>query len=625
MIGRLLSGRYRIEETVGTGGMAVVYRAVDESSGEDVAVKVLRPEFETDTEFVSRFRTEAEAATKVYHENIVSVLDVGIDGETRYIVMEYVQGSTLKEMIRSEGRIHPDVALRMTIRILAAVDHAHRNGIVHRDIKPQNILVDKDGQVKVADFGIARLKTGPVKEEGRVFGSVHYISPEQARGEQANEQSDIYSVGIVMYEMLSGHVPFEGSTPMSVALKHVNERPESLRKQVKEISKALDEVVMRALAKDKAMRYPNAAEMAADLRKTIMHPRGGFVKYPEKKIEPEESAAGETAQKSAEKAKPEKKRLRLRLRLRLKLRRHLRHALFYGIASLCLLFALIGGLYFLITHRMMVMPQLVGMEETAAVNQLIEAELVPSVVNAYSDDYPTGAVMLQSYDADTQLRVGTTVTLTVSLGKQRFDLPDMIGWDEDLAVETLDSMEANIAEIRYVKSVEEAGKVLNVNAPPGVTSRDTPLILTISGRKVKMPDVCGLDAATAENVLKSEGITVSRVLEGTLPDALEGTVIYQSEPSERAVVQGSDVYLIVCRERVNNYAPPAPLMVVVPMDNIRLQIEMRTPSDQTVTLYSGRPARGTHRFGLTSTEKGTHTVTVKMNDIAFETMKIDFE
>ena len=261
MIGRLISGRYLIEAQVGMGGMAVVYRARDQQENRTVALKVLRPEYQGDEEFVHRFSREAEAAAKVFHENIVNLFDVGIDGDMRYIVMEYVDGQTLKEMIREEGRIHPDVAIRMTIRILAAVDHAHRNGIVHRDIKPQNILVDRDGVVKVADFGIARLKASQTTRlnSGSALGSVHYISPEQARGEVADEQSDLYSVGVVMYEMLTGHVPFDGETAVSVALMHLNDAPKSIRADNPKVSRALDEVVMRALCKDKKRRYQSAA------------------------------------------------------------------------------------------------------------------------------------------------------------------------------------------------------------------------------------------------------------------------------------------------------------------------------------------------------------------------------
>ena len=283
-IGTVLSGRYVVEEVVGTGGMAVVYRAWDRKKRRIVAVKVLRPEFQQDAEFLRRFNREAEAASKVSHENIVNMYDVGADGDTRYIVMEYVDGTTLKEMIRQMGHLSPDAVVRMGIRILAAVDHAHVNGIVHRDIKPQNILVDSQGNVKVADFGIARLKaqqtTRVADVNSSALGSVHYISPEQASGEVADEKSDLYSVGVVLYEMLTGKVPFDGDTAVSVALKHVSEEPRSMREIDPSISKALDEVVLRALRKDPAQRYQTAADMALDLRKALGKPSGGFVKTP---------------------------------------------------------------------------------------------------------------------------------------------------------------------------------------------------------------------------------------------------------------------------------------------------------------------------------------------------------
>ena len=254
LIGKTLDGLYTVRELIGTGGMAVVYRAYDKIRKRTVAIKVLRPEYESDEEFVRRFSREAEAASKVSHENIVNMLDVGIDGEVRYIVMEFVDGQTLKELIREKGRIPPDQALRMTIRILAAVDHAHRNGIVHRDIKPQNILVDRQGRVKVADFGIARLKTEQktqLDENGAsALGSVHYFSPEQARGEVADEKSDLYSVGVVMYEMLTGRVPFVGDTPVSVAMQHINDAPPPITDYAPETPPAVVAVVMKALAKN---------------------------------------------------------------------------------------------------------------------------------------------------------------------------------------------------------------------------------------------------------------------------------------------------------------------------------------------------------------------------------------
>ncbi len=229
----------------------------------EVAVKVLR-EDSPRQDFIA-LQPRAQAASKMSHENIVSVYDVGQDGDVRYIGMEYVKGRTLKEVIRQAGRIEQRRAVQMVLRILAAVDCAHKNHIIHRDIKPQNILVDMQGNIKGADFGIARLTTGITQtytSDNNVLGSVHYFSPEQASGQVADEKSDLYSVGVVLFEMVTGEVPFDGDTPISVALKHVQEAPRSARTIEPEISKALDEVISKALDKESACRYQTAAEMA---------------------------------------------------------------------------------------------------------------------------------------------------------------------------------------------------------------------------------------------------------------------------------------------------------------------------------------------------------------------------
>lgn len=226
MTERILANRYRLIEQIGMGGMAIVYRAVDLRTGHNVAVKVLRPEYNEDREFISRFQREAEAASKMTHHNIVNLLDVGMDGENRYLVMEYVQGKTLKAVIQERGKLSAPLACQIAIRILSALEHAHRNGIVHRDIKPQNILVHEDGHIKVADFGIARIADSATLTHGdNVMGSVHYFSPEQARGEGATAASDIYSTGIVLYEMLTGRVPYDGDNPVAVAMQHLHAAP----------------------------------------------------------------------------------------------------------------------------------------------------------------------------------------------------------------------------------------------------------------------------------------------------------------------------------------------------------------------------------------------------------------
>ena len=613
MIGRLISGRYRIEAVVGTGGMAVVYRALDLQENRTVAIKVLRPEYESDMEFVRRFSREAEAAAKMSHENIVNLLDVGIEGEMRYIVMEYVDGQTLKEMIREEGRIHPDVALRMTIRILAAVDHAHRNGIVHRDIKPQNILVDREGRVKVADFGIARLKTSQTTQldpNGSAMGSVHYLSPEQARGEVVSEQSDLYSVGIVLYEMLTGHVPFDGETTVSVALKHVSEAPRSMRAGNSQISRALDEVVMRALCKDKERRYQTAAEMAADLRKTIAHPRGGFVQYP-KGREVAEDAPREPRKKKVKMPRPKKGR-----------RKWLMIAC--GAALACAL--ALSGVYFRSIRGTIPMPNLIGLPEDQAVEAVKALGIEDvTVVNAYSEDYGEGVIMLQSRAQGDLLRRDARITLTASLGSQWFYLEDMTGWNSQEAIALLEEAGAMNVHLDYDQSDLPVGTVISVDQPSGWTSRDAQLTVKISGQSVSVPSLSGLSLEGARAVIEAEGLVLGTVSEGDSADARSGAVIAQSIAPYTQVLTGTAVDLTICRAQETRYAPDTALTLVVPLNNLQVLIELTMPSGQTAEVYRGALAAGTHQVSLASTEAGVHVVNIYLDGVLCERLLLDFE
>ena len=612
MIGRVISGRYVVQAVVGTGGMAVVYRAFDQKKNRIVAIKVLRPEYESDEEFVRRFSREAEAASKVSHENIVNMLDVGIDGDMRYIVMEFVDGQTLKDMIRQRGTIHPDTAIRMTIRILAAVDHAHRNGIVHRDIKPQNILVDNQGRVKVADFGIARLKASQTTtlEEGSTtgsaLGSVHYFSPEQARGEVADEKSDLYSVGVVMYEMLTGQVPFDGETSVSVALKHVSEAPKSMRDHQEGISKALDEVVMRALCKDAAKRYQTAAEMAADLRKTISHPQGGFVTYPK---DPEE----------LEREKEERRRKKARDRR--KLRRTM--LLCIGIGVVAILAA--GLWYFINNSNTYVMPDLVGQEQLLAQDALEQMGGGAEVEYNYSEQFEEGIVIAQSRRVGARVKQGVPVVLTVSRGTQWYYLEDCVGRSLEDAMDALRAEGVETIDALYVQSDAPVGTVVAMSPEAGRQTKDAPVMFTVSGQRIIMPSLTGFTLADAKALIEAEGLELGTVLEGDAADALPNTVIGQSEAAGSELMAGTQVDITVNQPKAAAYYPISKLSVVVPLNGSGVQLMMIAPSGDAKEVYHGVLNAGTYRIALSSAEPGRHTVNIYMDGVLMESETVEFE
>ncbi|MBQ9039155.1 MAG: protein kinase [Clostridia bacterium] len=612
MIGSVISGRYVVQAIVGTGGMAVVYRAFDKKKNRIVAIKVLRPEYESDEEFVRRFSREAEAASKVSHENIVNMLDVGIDGDMRYIVMEYVDGQTLKEMIRQRGTIHPDTAIRMTIRILAAVDHAHRNGIVHRDIKPQNILVDNQGRVKVADFGIARLKASQTTAldeggtTGSALGSVHYFSPEQARGEVADEKSDLYSVGVVMYEMLTGQVPFDGETSVSVALKHVNEPPRSMRDHQEGISKALDEVVMRALCKDPSKRYQTAAEMAADLRKTISRPEGGFVTYP----------------KDTDTLKQEKDERR---RQREKERRKLRRTMLFCLSLGLVLIAAAGAWYFTNTANTYVVPDLVGQEQLLAQDVLEQLGGASDVSYSYSEEYEEGIVISQSRRAGARVKQSVPVVLTVSRGSQWYYLEDFVGQRLEDATDALRAQGVETVDVNYVQSEAPVGSVVSVSPQPGRQTKDEPVTLSVSGQRILMPSLIGFALDDARKLIEAENLQLGTVTEAEAVDAVPGTVIAQSVEAGAELLAGAVVDITVNQARQVLYYPISKLSVVVPLNGSDVQLALTAPSGNVREVYHGVLNAGTYRIALDSDEPGQHTVNITMDGVLMESRTVNFE
>ena len=377
--------------------MASVYRALDLRTGHRVAVKFLRQEFHKNPEFLDRFRREATAASRMSHHNIVNLLDIGDDPKSPYLVFEYVDGKTLKEIIADHGKLPQATAVQIAIRILSALRHAHEAGIIHRDIKPQNILVDRQGYIKVSDFGIARMVGSNTMQDAdgkpSIMGSVHYFSPEQARGETATVSSDLYSVGVVLYEMLTGTVPFEGETPVAVAIQHVQVAPKPIRELNPAVSPALENVVAKAMEKDPRQRYASAMFMAQALHAALLA----------EKEPTQDTPVFPAQQKAAKRRSVFAGRLRGRLLIIL-----LGFALIAGLV--------LGGVFI---YRDIVnatrAPLLVAETEETAVRLAERAGLSPRIERISSDE-PVGIVITQSHDLGFPMQRGDTILITVSSG-----------------------------------------------------------------------------------------------------------------------------------------------------------------------------------------------------------------
>ena len=552
MTEKILANRYRLTEQIGMGGMAIVYRAVDLRTGHNVAVKVLRPEFNEDREFIGRFQREAEAASKMTHHNIVNLLDVGMDGENRYLVMEYVQGKTLKEVIHERGKLSAPLACQIAIRILSALEHAHRNGIVHRDIKPQNILVHEDGHIKVADFGIARIADSATLTKGdNVMGSVHYFSPEQARGEGATAASDIYSTGIVLYEMLTGRVPYDGDNPVAVAMQHLHATPVPIQSLAPDVPTSVIRVCMKAMEKNPAMRYQSARDMATDLRDALAE-RGDRaliadsdpeIYQPKPPVTPGENkpnpGSGNTAGQAGLIATLLAKRSMIRIGMDILLALVIIAGLFFG-----------GRAIYRQILTTVTVPNVVGMD-------LSEAELVISREGMSvgkepkyiaSDEYPESAVIMQNPVAGTTARKGDSVILIISAGPTDFDMPDVMNKPVDEATELLESRGLKVTRDRAASSSVEKGNVMNqIPAAGEKVTKDTAVTLTISGGMTTIPNMTGGTLGNAEEEIMKNNLTLQPALKYTPTDnpELHGTVAEQLPEANSQAAEDTAVSLVL--------------------------------------------------------------------------------
>lgn len=544
MVGRILGGRYQIQHRVGSGGMATVYRAVDTYLNRPVAVKILRPEFAGDEDFVRRFRREARAAASLSHPNVVAVYDVGREGDdTYYIIMEYVDGPTLKEYIREGGPLPAHEAVRIAGEILEALEHAHQMGVVHRDVKPQNVLLTRGGHAKVADFGIARATTGAsATHTATVVGTAHYVSPEQARGQAADERSDVYSTAVVLYEMLTGRVPFEGEIPVAVALKHVRDEPLPPRAINPSVPAALERVVLRAMAKDPAQRYPSAGAF----RRELIAAANGRSTLPDSPAPADPAhAEPEPDQPTLVVGRPPRRRL---------------GTLWRQVAVLTVLTVLLAGsgalAYWGVGRWLRVptvdVPDVRGMSLVEAQRRLTAAGLLPVVVaTRYSNTVPVNSVIDESPTPGTPVKAGRRVELTVSSGPDWVPggVPDVAGQAARQAELNLENAGLRWVEVHRYDDRVPRDHVVDTEPPAGssVTVGTTVRIMISDGPEPQpfaLPDWTGQPLADVQAAIRAQGLKVGSVTQrpGSYP---QGAVL-DTNPKPGAVVRpGDSVDLVV--------------------------------------------------------------------------------
>ena len=546
--GRLLGNRYEIIEKIGNGGMAMVYKAKCHVLNRFVAVKILRDEFTTDEEFIKRFSIEAQAAASITHPNIVSVYDVGREGNLYYIVMELIQGKTLKEIINEEGGPLPwKWSVNIAIQIASALETAHKNNIVHRDIKPHNIIITEDGIAKVTDFGIAKaVSNSTITAFGATIGSVHYFSPEHARGGFTDSKSDIYSLGVVMYEMLTGTVPFDADTPVSVALKHMQEEPKPPIEVNPKIPSAINDIIMKAIRKDTTLRYQTATQMLSDLNRALKNPNGDFVDNKDyEEVEP--------TQKIPTLNKEEIKKEQPRNKKQNFIQKHKKLSIFILVI---LLFAIgLGGtlLYLNLSNPSeILLPNLVSMSREEAEKLIQERNLeLGEVKEEYNSDYAKGFVISQDppYQENYNVKEGTKINLVVSLGLEETVVPKVEGMTQEEAIETLEEANLKYEIVEETSEKVEEGYVISQELEPESTAYagDTVVIHVSTGTGIKMvsvPSVIGESEADAKKALNKVGlkVVVSNDEDQTKDN---GSVLKQSIDAGKEVEEGTSITITV--------------------------------------------------------------------------------
>ena len=548
--GRTLNGRYKIQSLIGTGGMAAVYLAKDLILDRLVAIKVLRLDFRQNDDAMRRFRREALSATQLTHPNIVGVYDVGQSQEMNYIVMEYVEGTDLKDYVRQKGALHPIEAVRIMMQIVSAIADAHQNRIIHRDIKPQNILIDKEGNVKITDFGIAvALSDTSLTQTNTLLGSVHYLSPEQARGGMATIQTDIYALGIVLYELLTGKVPFDGESAVSIALKHFQEPLPTIINPIAMVPQSLENIVLKATAKDPMHRYRSCYEMFQDLKTCLDSTR-----LYEKKFVPA-SFSGETkvlTPINTQKVKPIQTSKEIPV-VEMDEEKPVKKKRKWPWVFLLLLISIVGimALVFLQSSPKEVqVPDVTNLTEVAAKTKLADAKLnVTDVIQVKSDEIESGKVIETNPKAGSTVKEKSKITIKVSSGKEAITMKDYRNKTYEAARDELKKLGFTVEKQEENSDSVESGKVISQSIAPNqkVEGKDPVITLVVSKGEssIKMANLTGYTRAGAIEYANSNNLTLTITEEEN--EATVDTVIRQSIREGAEVKKGTALTIVLSK------------------------------------------------------------------------------
>lgn len=601
MIGKTIDDKYEILEQIGQGGMAKVYRARDMRLDRFVAVKVLKPEFTDNDQFLKKFLREAQADAKLAHPNIVNVYDVGAYNGIYYIVMEYVDGSTLKNYIVANKKITPAECVDMVFAVACGLQHAHNNGIIHRDIKPHNILLTTSKIPKVADFGIARaITSSTITATEDALGSVHYIAPEQARGGFLDERSDLYSLGIMMYEMLTGELPYDGETPVAVALKHVQNSVMPPRDLDKKIPEGVNQVVLNLTRRRPEDRYQNAKELIEDLKK-LREDINAQIKptYKDKK-----KANGKSVNNSST----------------------LKHKLFGSkkrriiFASSCvLIIAAVLMAIWLLPKPMTVVPNVVNMTEDEAKQAFSEAHLKYEISKYQSSaEVDENKIISQSPKDGTEVERRSTVRIVISSGPKIVTIPEVLNLYQAEAVEKITSLGLVVKEVVFQNSSDvKKDMVIAVNPAAGIQVKEgSEVILYVSQGKetVLTPNLLGMSLAQAKQTINDNGLILGEVRYSSSTSYDEGQVMQQSPTAYSESDKNTRIDLVVSLGREITTTLSYDLKnLSLPSGSLNVRIDLGDASNNFSTVYTGTNNR-TDIISVQVTGMGTRTYRVYVND-----------